>query len=151
MARFPGGDAMLSATSVVLRMPVPEDQSADLAEVLFGASMQAGDPQSSGYPPREVDLLELPDVGPVGRIASIEDIDYKGTPVRTALLHTLFPIPDRREYLLVSSSTPNVELKDQFFEVFDAIAGTLRFVEVKSKGTAVPAAQGPQGTDENGK
>ncbi|MFC8130110.1 hypothetical protein [Streptomyces sp. NPDC057302] len=135
MVRFPGGDAMLSATSVVLRMPVPEDQSADLAEVLFGAGMQAGAPQSSGYPPREVELLELPGVGPVGRIASVEDIDHKGTPVRTALLHTLFPIPDRREYLLVSSSTPNVELKDQFFEVFDAIAGTLRFVEIKDKRT----------------
>lgn len=135
MVRFPGGDAMLSATSVVLRMPVPDDQSADLAEVLFGAGMQAGGPQSSGYPPREVELVELPKVGPVGRIASVEDIDYKGKPVPTALLHTLFPIPGRREYLLVSSSTPNVDLKDQFFEVFDAIAGTLRFVEVKSRAT----------------
>ncbi|MFE4017347.1 hypothetical protein ACFXPZ_07970 [Streptomyces sp. NPDC059101] len=151
MVAFPGGDSMLSATSVVVRMPVPDDQSADLAEVLFGAGMQADGPQSSGYPPREVELLELPEVGPVGRIASIEDIDYKGTPVRTALLHTLFPIPGRREYLVVSSSTPNVELKDQFFEVFDAIAGTLRFVQVKSKDTAGPAAQGPQGMDENGK
>ncbi|MFC9858103.1 MULTISPECIES: hypothetical protein [unclassified Streptomyces] len=151
MVRFPGGDSMLTATSVVLRMPVPEDEPADLAEVLFGASMLAGDPQSGGYPPREVELLELPEVGPVGRIASVEDIDYRGTPVRTALLHTLFPIPDRREYLLVSSSTPNVDLKDQFFEVFDAIAGTLRFVGTDGEGTAGPAAQSPQGTDENGK
>ncbi|MGW2343700.1 hypothetical protein [Streptomyces sp. NPDC001661] len=141
MARFPGGDTMISATSVVLRMPVPEDQSADLAEVLFGAGLQAGGPQSSGYPPREVSLVELPGVGAVGRISSVEDIDYKGRPVPTALLHTLFPIPNRREFLLVSSSTPNVELREQFFEVFDAIAGTVRFVEVKS----------PQGTDENGK
>ncbi|MGY5107064.1 hypothetical protein, partial [Streptomyces sp. 900105245] len=106
MARFPGGDTMISATSVVLRMPVPEDQSADLAEVLFGAGLQAGGPQSSGYPPREVSLVELPGVGAVGRISSVEDIDYKGRPVPTALLHTLFPIPNRREFLLVSSSTP---------------------------------------------
>ncbi|MEU6578013.1 hypothetical protein [Streptomyces sp. NPDC046805] len=151
MVRFPGGDTMLSATSVVVRMPVPEGAPDDLAEVLFGAGLQAGGPQSSGYPPRQVDLIELPEVGPVGRIASVEDIDYRGKPVRTALLHTLFPIPDRREYLLVSSSTPNVELKDQFFEVFDAIAGTLRFVAVKNKGTTVPAAPSPQGADENGK
>ena len=45
------------------------------------------------------------------------------------MLHTLFPIPGRREYLVLTSSTPNVELKEQFFEVFDAVAETLRFVD----------------------
>lgn len=144
MVAFPGGDALLSATSVLVRLPVPEDQSADLADVLVGAGLTATGPQGSGNPPREVDLLELPGAGPAGRIASVEDIDVKGTPVRTAVLHTLFPIPGRREYLVLTSSTPNVELKDQFFEVFDAIAGTLRFVDAGS-------GDGSGSTDEIGR
>lgn len=145
MVAFPGGESLLSATSVLVRMPVPEDQSADLGDVLAGAGLIPGGGQAGGGPRRKVDLLERPGFGPAGRIASVEDIDVKGTPVRTALLHTFFPLPGRREYLVLTSSTPNVALKDQFFDVFDAIAETLRFVDPDD------TDEGPRGTDETGK
>lgn len=50
----------------------------------------------------------------------------RGT-VRTALMHTVVPVPNSRDFLVVSSSTPNLSLVDAFFDVFDAISGTVRF------------------------
>lgn len=122
------GVLVLSATMVLLRIGVPEEESADLADLLLSAGVQAGaDAEGSGLPPGEVELLELPHLGPVGRITRIEDVDHRGTPVRTAVRHTLVPVPGSRDYLVLACSTPNVDLAEQFHEVFDAIAESLRF------------------------
>lgn len=152
--RFPGRGMLLSATCVVVRIPVPEDESADLADVVLSAGVHVGGRREGGNPPGSVEFTELEHAGPAGRIALVEDVDHRGTSLRTALLHTLVPIPHSRDYLVLSGSTPNVELKDQFFAIFDAIADTLRFEEA-STGTGGPTAASagprPQGTDENGK
>jgi hypothetical protein len=81
-----------------------------------------------GTPANRAEVIELPEVGPVGRVTQIEDVDYwgRGT-VRTALMHTVVPVPHSRDFLVVSSSTPNIGLTDAFFDVFDAISGTVRF------------------------
>jgi hypothetical protein len=42
-------------------------------------------------------------------------------------MHTVVPVPHSRDFLVVSSSTPNIGLTDAFFDVFDAISGTVRF------------------------
>lgn len=128
MVRILSRNVVLSATTVLLRITVPEGQSEDLADLVIAASMQLGtDAEGSGLPPGEAELVELPHVGAVGRITRIEDVDHRGKPVRTAVRHTLVPVPNSRDYLVLASSTPCVDLAEQFYEVFDTIAESLRF------------------------
>jgi len=128
MLRVLSSKVVLSATTVLLRISVPEGQSEDLADLVLSAATQLGtDAEGSGLPPGDVELVELPHVGPVGRITRIEDVDHQGTPVRTAMRHTLVPVPNSRDYLVLASSTPCVDLAEHFYEVFDAIAESLRF------------------------
>ncbi|MFC9684809.1 hypothetical protein [Streptomyces sp. NPDC056948] len=151
------GPLVLSATTAVLRISVPEGQSEDLADLVVAAGMQLGtQAEGTGLPPGEVELVELPQVGAVGRITRIEDVDHKGTPVPTAVRHTLIPVPNSRDYLVLASSTPNVDLADQFYEVFDAIAESFRFEDpAGTSGAADPAAEaaggGPMGEADKGK
>ncbi|MFC9133311.1 hypothetical protein ACFT4A_41610 [Streptomyces sp. NPDC057099] len=151
------GPLVLSATTAVLRISVPEGQSEDLADLVVAAGVQLGtQAEGTGLPPGEVELLELPQVGAVGRITRIEDVDHKGTPVPTAMRHTLIPVPDSRDYLVLASSTPNVDLAEQFYEVFDAIAESFRFEDpAGASGAADPAAEaaggGPMGEADKGK
>ncbi|MBC9727532.1 hypothetical protein [Streptomyces sp. TRM68367] len=155
--RAGSGPLVLSATTVVLRISVPEDQAEDLADLVVAAGMQLGtETEGSGLPPGEVELVELPHVGAAGRITRIEDVDYQGTPVPTAVRHTLIPVPNSRDYLVLASSTPNVDLAEQFYEVFDAIAESLRFEEpADTSGAADPASEAagasPMGETDNGK
>ncbi|MGW1000252.1 hypothetical protein [Streptomyces sp. NPDC002520] len=130
MLQFTESGATLSATTVVLRVPVPEGASTDLSELLLPVALKNADnPMGKGTRANKVDMLELPEVGTVGRATAIEDIDYwgRGT-VRTALMHTIVPVPHSRDFVVISSSTPNLSLLDAFFDVFDAISGTLRFL-----------------------
>ncbi|MGW2026498.1 hypothetical protein [Streptomyces decoyicus] len=151
------GPLVLSATTVVLRTSVPEGQSEDLADLVVAAGMQLGtEAEGTGLPPGEVELVELPHVGAAGRISRIEDVDHQGTPVPTAVRHTLIPVPNSRDYLVLASSTPNVDLADQFYEVFDAIAESFRFEDpAGTSGAADPAAEaagaGPMGEADKGK
>jgi hypothetical protein len=125
---------VLSATLVLLRISVPEDQSEDLADLLIAAGMQVGaDAEGSGLPPGDVELLEMPHLGAVGRITRVEDVDTKGQPVRTAVRYTLVPVPETRDYLVLACSTPNVALAERFYEVFDAIAESLRLQDTDTE------------------
>ncbi|MFI6369952.1 hypothetical protein [Streptomyces sp. NPDC050546] len=150
------GPLVLSATTAVLRISVPEGQSEDLADLVVAAGMQLGtQAEGTGLPPGEVELLELPQVGAAGRITRIEDVDHRGTPVPTAMRHTLIPVPNSRDYLVLASSTPNVDLADQFYEVFDAIAESFRFEDPDGPAGAAPAAEAaggsPMGEADKGK
>ncbi|WP_433857140.1 hypothetical protein [Streptomyces kronopolitis] len=155
--RASSGPLVLSATAVVLRMSVPEEQSEDLADLVMAAGMQLGTAaEGTGLPPGEVELTELPHVGAVGRISRIEDVDHQGKPVPTAMRHTLIPVPNSRDYLVLASSTPNVDLAEQFYDVFDAIAESFRFEDpAGTSGAADPAAKpagsGPMGEADKGK
>ncbi|MFD9207427.1 hypothetical protein ACFVZM_14270 [Streptomyces sioyaensis] len=155
--RAGSGPLVLSATMAVLRISVPEDQSEDLADLVVAAAMQLGtEAEGSGLPPGEVEVVELPEVGAAGRITRIEEVDYQGTRVPTAVRHTLIPVPNTRDYLVLAGSTPNVDLAEQFYEVFDAIAESLRFEDpAGTSGAANPAAEaaggGPMGEADKGK
>ncbi|MFD8572375.1 hypothetical protein [Streptomyces sp. NPDC057694] len=126
--RAGSGPLVLSATTVVLRISVHEDDAEDLADVVMAAAVQIGtEAEGTGLPTGEVELVELPHAGAAGRITRIEEVDYQGTRVPTAVRHTFVPVPNTHDYLVLSSSTPNVDLAEQFYEVFDAIAESLRF------------------------
>ncbi|MEV7524606.1 hypothetical protein [Streptomyces sp. NPDC091371] len=129
MFRFLDDGSTLMAATVVLRVRAPEDGSADMAELLMPVALKnARNPLGRGTPANSVEMIELPEAGPAGRVTAIEDVDYFGRGhVRTALMHTIAAVPNSRDFLVISSTTPNLSLVTEFFEVFDAISSTLRF------------------------
>ncbi|MFF1360158.1 hypothetical protein [Streptomyces sp. NPDC058297] len=130
MIQFTDAGAVLSATTLVMRVTPPEGSSADLAELLIPVALKNADnPMGRGTRANRVEMIQIDEIGPVGRATAIEDIDYwgRGT-VRTATMHTIVPVPHSRDFLVVSSLTPNLSLTEAFFDLFDAVAGTLRFL-----------------------
>ncbi|WP_030265010.1 hypothetical protein [Streptomyces violens] len=80
---------------------------------------------------REVTTVEIPQVGPVARTRGIEDITIPGDErtVRAVLMQTFIPVPDQHGTVaLVSGSSQVLDLADSFFDMFDAITSTFRFV-----------------------
>lgn len=121
---------LLSATTVVMRVLTPEDSTEDLQQLLVPVALkQAKNPLGQGTDANTVQSVDIPEVGPAGRVTSVEDLEFSaGNGVRMVLLHTVVPVPDSRDFLVISSATPNLSLSTEFFGVFDAIAGTLRFL-----------------------
>ncbi|MCX4585350.1 hypothetical protein [Streptomyces sp. NBC_01481] len=129
MIQFTDNAEALTATTIVMRVVTPEDHSSDLSELILPVALKnAKNPLGKGTSANTAEVIELPGIGSVGRVTHIEDVDYLGRgTVRTALMHTVVPVPNSRDFLVVSSSTPNLSLVDAFFDVFDAISGTVRF------------------------
>ncbi|WP_187370000.1 hypothetical protein [Streptomyces boluensis] len=138
----------LSATAMVLRTRIPEDESTDLAELMLAGGMQVNRTSPGrGSELNRVHIMELPEVGSVGRMTSLEDFDYKGpAPVRTAVHQVVIPVPSSRDLMALVSTTPNINMAEKFFEVFDAIAGTFRFHDAEDPGTpeASPSSEGSE-------
>ncbi|MER6996814.1 hypothetical protein [Streptomyces sp. NPDC000410] len=129
MMEYTDSAEVLTATTIVMRVLTPEDHSSDLSELMVPVALKnARNPLGKGTAANTAEVIELPGIGSAGRVTQIEDIDFwgRGT-VRTALMHTVVPVPHSRDFLVVSSFTPNLSLVDAFFDVFDAISGTLRF------------------------
>ncbi|WP_432094249.1 hypothetical protein [Streptomyces sp. bgisy100] len=80
---------------------------------------------------REVTTVEIPQVGPVARTYGIEDVTVPGDErtVRAVLMQTFIPVPGQEGTVaLVSGSSQVLDLADSFFDMFDAITSTFRFV-----------------------
>ncbi|MFD7298887.1 hypothetical protein ACFV9W_36880 [Streptomyces sp. NPDC059897] len=144
---YSDGPVVLSATTIVLRVSVPEDQSEDLADLVIAAAMQLGnEAEGSGLPVGEVEMVDLPMVGPAGRVTRIEEVDLKGRRVPTAMRHTLIPVPNSRDYLVLACSTTSMNLAEQFYEVFDAIADSFHFEDPPTR-----TGEAPSSTEDTGK
>ncbi|MDA2811872.1 hypothetical protein O4J56_14610 [Nocardiopsis sp. RSe5-2] len=77
-------------------------------------------------------VVELPESGAdlCGRMYGVAD--YKldqatGEAFRAVLMHTAFRVPGLDKRVVVSCSSPNVELQDEILQLFDAITGTAWF------------------------
>ncbi|MDT0310358.1 hypothetical protein RM780_25910 [Streptomyces sp. DSM 44917] len=80
---------------------------------------------------REVTTVDIKEVGPAARTRGVEDISVPGDTrtVRAVLMQTFIPVPgDQQAVALVSGSSQVLDLADSFFDVFDAITSTFRFI-----------------------
>jgi hypothetical protein len=77
-----------------------------------------------------VTTVQIPEVGPCARQYGVEDIDLPENAgwVRVVMMQTFVVLPGRNRVVIVSCSSPVLPLADAWFDVFDAITGTLRFV-----------------------
>ncbi|MFI1397989.1 hypothetical protein [Streptomyces sp. NPDC020681] len=121
--------SVLIGNVMVLRFDLPEDAPADLTELMLAYAVRgARNPIGKGTRARQSEIIELPHAGPAGRATSVEDIDFYGRGrARVAIMQTIVPVPGTGSILVVAGTTPNLTLVDPFFDMFDAIASTLKF------------------------
>ncbi|MGP4112114.1 hypothetical protein ACTWP5_14510 [Streptomyces sp. 4N509B] len=121
--------SVLIGNVMVLCVNLPEGTTPDLSELMLAYAVQgARNPLGQGTRARRNEIIELPHVGPAGRATSVEDIDFYGRGwARVAISQTVVPVPGTHSLLVVAGTTPNLTLVDAFFDMFDAIAGTLTF------------------------
>ncbi|MFI1393700.1 hypothetical protein [Streptomyces sp. NPDC020681] len=134
---FEDGSTLIG-TSMVLRVVPPPEEPPELVDLMLAYAVRnAKLPLGKNTPGNQTDMIDLPYAGPAGRVTSVEDIDFYGKGwVRMAMLQTVVPIPGTADFLVIAGSTPNLTLMEPFFEVFDAIAETLRFEPEEPEGVA---------------
>ncbi|MEU3196122.1 hypothetical protein [Streptomyces sp. NPDC006996] len=108
--------------------PLPTDPAAIAAQLAVKEAKKPGDSW------RKVTTVEIPGVGPAARTYGIEDIpvpgDEPGRTIRAVLMQTFIPVPGQEgKVALVAGSSQVLDLADSFFDIFDAITTTFRFVD----------------------
>jgi hypothetical protein len=78
----------------------------------------------------EVSTVEIPGVGVCARTHGVEDVELPdhGGLLRVVLMQTFIPVPGRNRVVIVSASSPVLPLAAGWFDVFDAITGTVRLL-----------------------
>ncbi|GGL12024.1 hypothetical protein Sme01_68490 [Sphaerisporangium melleum] len=79
---------------------------------------------------RKVTTVTLPEIGQVARITGTEETPLTAEDsVRMLTMHTVVPVPGtERDYLIITCASPNLPLRAEVYELFDAISGTFRFL-----------------------
>jgi hypothetical protein len=120
-------DGLFLAYGMVFAVTTPPGQELTLPVL----SRQLG-VSSSGVAPKDriISSVRIPHVGPVARVTGTEttrltaDID-----VKLLTMHTMMPVPGRPEdFLVVTLASPNLPLKTEVYDLFDAITSTFRFL-----------------------
>ncbi|CAL9560411.1 hypothetical protein [Streptomyces sp. enrichment culture] len=135
MAESFGGDTPVTASVTVSLVggraasgaPLPTDPAAIAAQLAVKEAKKPGDSW------RKVTTVDIPGVGPAARTQGIEDIpvpdDTLNRTVRAVLMQTYIPVPDQEgKVALVAGSSQILDLADSFFDIFDAVTSTFRFV-----------------------
>ncbi len=81
-----------------------------------------------------VTTVELEEAGTAARSYGVEDVPVDAGYVRTAFMQTMVPVPRMNKVFLVSASSPVVPLAAELHDLFDAVTGTFRLVELEGAG-----------------
>ncbi|GAA2475044.1 hypothetical protein GCM10010435_08690 [Winogradskya consettensis] len=134
-ARFCGtlvaglGGAVMTATVTVTIVDAPNEEGAADAIASFLTTVPKRGADSIW---RQVESVEIPEAGRVPRTRGIDDVtlpDGAGW-IRSLIMQTFvpFPGPNPTRVALITGSSPLLALESEFFDVFDAITGTFRFI-----------------------
>jgi hypothetical protein len=127
----PTEDGPLPASLTVTFVPGPlavgddADRFASLVDSLRTKNPKDGDDTWS-----RVTTVDLPELGPCARQYGVEDVDLPDGAgwLRVVMMQTFVVLPGRNRVVVVSASSPVLPLADAWFDVFDAITGTLRLL-----------------------
>jgi hypothetical protein len=121
-------EGLFMAYGMVFAVTTPPGQELTLPVL----SKQLGVSSSTGVAPKDrvIASAQVPHVGTVARVTGTEttrltaDID-----VKLLTMHTMMPVPHRPEdFLVVTLASPNLPLKTEVYDLFDAITSTFRFL-----------------------
>lgn len=130
-ARLQGAVLASVLATVMAGRPVSADLLAAVTPVAGEVDLPAlGDRLAAEPGPteklRDLGVVELP-AGPALRIRKGVRPTVLGREVDTEVVQHFVPVPGGERMMVLTFSTPVVVLADAFAELFDAIAGTLRF------------------------
>ncbi len=120
-------DGLFLAYGMVFAVTTPAGQ--ELTLPVLSAQLGVG---ADGAAPKErtITSVRIPDVGQVARVTGTEttrvtaDVD-----VKLLVMHTMIPVPGRPgDYLVVTLASPNLPLRADVYDLFDAITNTFRFL-----------------------
>jgi len=120
-------EGLFMAYGMVFAVTTPPGQELTLPVL----SAQLG-VSANGVAPKDrvISSVRIPDVGSVARVTGTEttrltaDID-----VKLLTMHTMMPVPGQTEdFLVVTLASPNLPLKNEVYDLFDAITSTFRFL-----------------------
>ncbi|KUL39516.1 hypothetical protein [Actinoplanes awajinensis] len=121
-------EGLFMAYGMVFAVTTPPGQELTLPVL----SAQAGVSTATGTAPRDriISSVRLPHVGPVARVTGTETTRLTGDiDVKLLTMHTMIPVPGRAEdFLVVTLASPSLPLKNEVYDLFDAITSTFRFV-----------------------
>ena len=112
-----------------VRVP-PDDVTATSLTDLMGRARTARKGRDP-LPDRRVATVELADGTRASRIEGLEDVQLTDRDVaRVIVSHTVIPIPGGLDdHFVLTGLSPNLQQQGDVLDLFDAIAGTFRFVE----------------------
>jgi hypothetical protein len=118
-------EGLFLAYGMVFAVSTPE--GSELTLPVLTAQLGAG---GDGPADRVIESVRVPRVGTVARFTGTEVTRLTGdVDVKLLTMHTMMPIPGSpRDYLVVTLASPNLPLKTEVYDLFDAITGTFRFV-----------------------
>ncbi|MEU6601353.1 hypothetical protein [Streptomyces flaveolus] len=121
-------DGLFMAYGMVFAVTTPEGQELTLPVL----SAQLGVSTATGVAPKDrvITSVDLPHAGKAARITGTETTRLTGDiDVRLLTMHTMVPVPGTADdFLVVTLASPNLPLKEEVYDLFDAITSTFRFV-----------------------
>ncbi|WP_055526243.1 hypothetical protein [Streptomyces graminilatus] len=130
-------DGVFMANVMVFAVTAPTGRELNLATLSaqLGGSAAKGKALSN----RVVTAVEIPEVGTVARVTAVEEVPLTAdVRMRVLTMHTVIPVPATpRNYLLVTCTSPNLPLRTDVYDLFDAITHTFRYVRSVEETAAV--------------
>lgn len=136
-------EGLFMAYGMVFAVTTPAGQELTLPVL----SAQVGVSSVTGMAPKDrvIASVDVPHVGKAARVTGTEvtrltsDID-----VKLLTMHTMMPVPGTtQDFLVVTLASPNLPLRNEVYDLFDAITSTFRFLT--DDGVQLPAgASSPQ-------
>ncbi|MGW2458098.1 hypothetical protein ACWC2M_03520 [Streptomyces sp. NPDC001761] len=121
-------DGLFTAYGMVFAVTTPAGQELTLPVL----SARLGVRAATGAAPRDrvITAVDLPHVGKAARVTGTETTRLTGDiDVSLLTMHTMVPVPGSTDdFLVVTLAGPNLPLKEEVYDLFDAITSTFRFV-----------------------
>lgn len=122
------GEDLFMAYGMVFAVTTPEGSELTLPVL----SAQLGVSSANGTAPKDrvISSVKVPHVGTVARVTGTETTRLTGDiDVELLTMHTMMPVPGRTDdFLVVTLASPNLPLRNEVYDLFDAITGTFRFL-----------------------
>jgi hypothetical protein len=130
----PTDDGPVTGSVVIslVRGPAGSSGEDDLTGHL--ASLYAPVPKGTHeYDPwTSVGTVDLPVNGPCARSWGVQDVEVDGRGyIRNVFMQTAVPVPGFNKVFLISASSPVVPLAEPLLDLFDAVTGTFRLVDLR--------------------
>ncbi|MEU6541600.1 hypothetical protein [Streptomyces sp. NPDC047000] len=123
---YPDGLFLAYGMVFAVSMPVGQELTLPVLSAQLGTATAGEVPAD-----RVVTTAQVPHVGTVARVTGTETARVTAdVSVKLLTMHTMMPVPGGdQDFLVVTLVSPNLPLKSEVYDLFDAVSSTFRFVE----------------------